>query len=354
LAHLAETQLETIKQTAVRLLNNNVLSIETIGGGRNSQVYRVIDTDTQVYALKAYFRHASDKRDRLGTEFSSLKFLWNNGIRNIPRPLKADREANCALYEYIDGQKIATDEITPEEIQATFEFLTALKALRERQGSDLLAPASEACFSIKDIVHSIRRRLQAFDDRAKREVPYPHLYEFLDDHLIPTLEEIATWAKTKSDRACISFAAEISLAERTLSPSDFGLHNALKRENGNLVFLDFEYFGWDDPAKMIVDMLLHPAMTLTDTLKRQFVSGILSAFTDYPYLGRRVEIVYPLFGLKWCLILLNEFLPAQLARRQFAGMDDGDRVATQMKQLDKARHMLQTIGQEYQAFPYFD
>lgn len=354
MAYLADTQLETIKQTATRLLNNNVLSIETIGGGRNSQVYRVIDAEAQVYALKAYFRHASDKRDRLGTEFSSLEFLWDNGIRNIPRPLKADQDAGCALYEYIDGQKIATDEITSDEIRAAVEFLTALKVLRKREGSDLLAPASEACFCIEDIVHSVQRRLQAFDDRTKTEEPYPHLYEFLDDHLIPTLEQIITWAKAKSDRACISFETEISLAERTLSPSDFGLHNALKRSNGNLVFLDFEYFGWDDPAKMIVDLLLHPAMKLTDSLKRQFVSGVLSAFADYPYLGRRIEIVYPLFGLKWCLILLNEFLPAQLARRQFAGMDDRDRVATQIKQLDKARRMLQKIREEYQAFPYFD
>ena len=45
---------------------------------------------------------------------------------------------------------------------------------------------------------------------------------------------------------------------RVLSPSDFGFHNALRRPDGTIVFVDFEYFGWDDPAKMMADAMLHP------------------------------------------------------------------------------------------------
>ena len=37
--------------------------------------------------------------------------------------------------------------------------------------------------------------------------------------------------------------------QRTLSPSDFGFHNALLRGGREWVFLDFEYFGWDDPGQ---------------------------------------------------------------------------------------------------------
>ena len=54
--------------------------------------------------------------------------------------------------------------------------------------------------------------------------------------------------------------AELPVEQRTLSPSDFGFHNALRRPDGRVVFLDLEYFGWDDPAKMISDFLLHPAL----------------------------------------------------------------------------------------------
>ncbi len=35
-----------------------------------------------------------------------------------------------------------------------------------------------------------------------------------------------------------------------VSPSDFGFHNALLDDGGAISFLDFEYSGRDDPAKL--------------------------------------------------------------------------------------------------------
>ena len=63
------------------LLNRNVTRVERIGGGRNSQVYEVVADGAQHFALKVYFRHAADHRDRLATEYNSFSFLWENGFR---------------------------------------------------------------------------------------------------------------------------------------------------------------------------------------------------------------------------------------------------------------------------------
>ena len=46
--------------------------------------------------------------------------------------------------------------------------------------------------------------------------------------------------------------------ESVLSPSDFGFHNALLGPDGKLCFIDFEYAGWDDPAKLICDFFCQP------------------------------------------------------------------------------------------------
>jgi thiamine kinase-like enzyme len=181
-------------------------------------------------------------------------------------------------------------------------------------------------------------------DQAGRE---PNLREFLDAELIPAFGNIVRWSRPR-----ISFEYELPISERTLSPSDFGFHNALRRDNGQSVFLDFEYFGWDDPAKTISDFLLHPAMSLSVELKRQFVTAMFSHFAEYPQLVKRVEAIYPLYGIKWCLILLNEFLPEHRLRRQFAGADNPE--ILQMEQLAKARRMLQSIRGEYEQFPYFN
>ena len=55
-------------------------------------------------------------------------------------------------------------------------------------------------------------------------------------------------------QACgISPEEELGPADRVLSPSDFGFHNALLDRQGNVRFFDFEYAGWDDPAKLVCD-----------------------------------------------------------------------------------------------------
>ena len=147
--------------------------------------------------------------------------------------------------------------------------------------------------------------------------------------------------------------ADLPASCRTLSPSDFGFHNALRRTDSQIVFLDFEYFGWDDPAKMLSDFLLHPASGLNVTLKRRFADNIFARFKNSCDLSRRVEVVCPLFGLKWCLIFLNEFIPELLLRRGFVGEPGGEEAEVQAEQLEKARTMLGRISREYRHFSYY-
>ena len=52
----------------------------------------------------------------------------------------------------------------------------------------------------------------------------------------------------------------------------------------------------------------------------------------------RLMLLYPLYALRWVMIILNEFLPERWSRRQFAGA--GDRDAAQAAQLGKAQALL--------------
>jgi hypothetical protein len=349
LARQDRKNIDNIISAATKLLNNqDILSFEQIGGGRNSQVYRLIGADYK-RVLKVYFHHASDPRDRLRTEYKSLQFLWRNGVHEVPQPQGIDWEAGCALYEYIAGTGIRSEEIVEEDIDTAVDFLVKLMNLRTQKEAFCLSTASEACFSLHDIVDSIKRRLELFNERCDGE-PYNHLFRFIDNQVVPLFEEVIGWIRTRSKEP---FTVELKASHRTLSPSDFGFHNALRRDNGQIAFLDFEYFGWDDPAKMIVDMVLHPGMDWSETLKKRFVRGILPHFSNDAGLPERVVSVYPLFGIKWCMILLNEFLPAHLLRRQFAGIGCKEQFTLQMNQLEKAKRMLQTVSETFMCFPYF-
>ncbi|EMO63646.1 hypothetical protein LEP1GSC133_0031, partial [Leptospira borgpetersenii serovar Pomona str. 200901868] len=73
----------------------------------------------------------------------------------------------------------------------------------------------------------------------------------------------------------------------------------------NLFFLDFEYFGWDDPVKLIVDVSFHPAMNLQEDERNYWKNGMFSIFGDF--LEKKYEVTWAMYSLCWCLILLNEF-----------------------------------------------
>jgi thiamine kinase-like enzyme len=317
-----------------RLLGREVPTLEWIGGGGNSRIYKLPGP----HAGKVYFGQRRHDRSRLEVEFNALQFLWNHGVRCVPKPVAANAQTGHAVYEFIDGTRLSASDVTETDVDTAVEFLATLKRLGSEPDAAALPPAAEACFSTQAIVENLRTRLA-------RVATVPALGEFLDGWFRPALERVTE--RLPSEK-------ELPLEQRTLSPSDFGFHNALRRPDGQLIFLDFEYFGWDDPAKMVSDFLLHPALELPEPLKRRFAAGVYRRFDANKSLAKRVETLYPLFGLKWCLIMLNEFVPEDLRRRGFASGGSLDRVAAQSRQLDKARRMLARIERDYETFPYRD
>ena len=347
-----ESRPEAMRGDLSRLLDRNVVRVERIGGGRNSQVYKVADDRADVFALKIYFHHPSDPRDRLGTEYDSFSYLWANGFREVPRPVAKDPSRSWAVYAFVDGERIPPGQIDAAGLSLAVDFLGRLRELSRLPGSRPLGLASEACFAPGLIVQNVRQRLQRLCATASETASQRDLHRFLTDDFAPLLTLIARWSEARLLTAGASFTQELDWRQRTLSPSDFGFHNALRRRDGGIIFLDFEYFGWDDPAKLISDFLLHPAMNLSLALGKTFTSAILRRFSGGPALMGRVAAVYPLIGLKWVMIMLNEFLSAPFQRRQFAAVEAPDLSALQMLQLAKARHLLQRLRQEYQQFPY--
>ena len=242
--------------------------------------------------------------------------------------------------------------MTETEIDEAVGFLSQLNELKHRDGSTFLPVASEACFSPQAVAANIAQRLDRLRKTKCSGPQYVELGIFLADEFEPLLDDALGWCNANLDETGTPFSCELPVENRTLSPSDFGFHNALNRAGGT-VFLDFEYFGWDDPAKTVSDFLLHPAMPLPEHLRRRFVGDFLTEFHDDGQLARRLPAVYPLFGLKWCLILLNEFIPESLHRREFSSGGDTDQADLQYQQLAKARGMLARVAKEYQDFPYY-
>ena len=109
-------------------------------------------------------------------------------------------------------------------------------------------------------------------------------------------------------------------------------------------FIDFEYFGWDDPVKLVSDTAIHPGSSFAESSAAAIdQSGFRASLKPTTPRSLCVEtFCIPLFGTIWCLIILNDYLPERRSRRVVAARS-GDFDCHLAGQLDKARRLHQTI-----------
>ncbi|HJO88035.1 MAG: phosphotransferase [Alphaproteobacteria bacterium] len=341
--NLSKSRKARFDTTVAALAGAEVLALEPVTGGGNNRVYRAALADGCTVAAKCYPSQKEDPRDRLGAEFRGLGFLAEQGVGPaLPQPVAADREAGVALYEWIEGEAVSASDPEarrPGDVDQALVLLAKLHELRLTPGAKALPPGSDPCFSAADLTAEIAGRRIRLGEVAEE---HDSLQAFLLKEFDPALEEAAQRAARAYEAAGMDFDTAIPERECTLSPSDFGFHNARRRTDGSLVFLDFEYFGWDDPAKLTADILLHPGMVLSADEEAEFRQGLADINREDKTYGARLSALWSLFGLRWCLILLNEFLPERWFRRAHAN-GGRNRETAQARQLDKSRAMLHRV-----------
>ena len=294
-------------------------ALARLAGGRNNRVYRV-EREGPPLVIKCYHHDARDPRDRLGAEWAFLRYAWDAcGLRDVPQPLAAEPASHTALYTFVPGGRIAAAEA--RHVETAARFVGALNTIAARGGAERLAPASEACFSLAAHAETIARRVTRLATRLDPSAPYAEAAAALvHERLVPAWHRLAH-----------GLAPDPAPLPWCVSPSDFGFHNALESD-GRLTFLDFEYAGRDDPAKLICDFFCQPELPVQRALYPSFRDAVLTALgLDTTQHRARCDALLPAYGLKWVCIMLNEFLVADAARRDFAeGQDRASRCAMQL------------------------
>lgn len=312
--------------------------LEPLPGGRNNRVARLVGEGGATYLLKTYFHHPQDPRDRLATEAGFLRYLEGCGCRSAPQLHAVDALSHSALMEFVHGVPLVLASIDASDIDQATEFFLQINAARATEPARALPSASEACFSIDEHIGNTVRRVDRLgsmvvDDDLTRDAA-----AFVKDELAPSWREVeagllARWPDAGTRRA------PLAISERVLSPSDFGFHNALRETGARIRFLDFEYAGWDDPAKLICDFANQPDMLLPRALSQRFRDAVLAALPSAG-LQLRVEALDPLYQIKWACICLNDFLPAGRVRHQFTAGAAAGHERRRAFQLGRAREML--------------
>ena len=306
----------------------------SLTGGKNNRVYRV-ETENGEAVLKVYFRHPDDPRDRLGAEFTFSRFAWASGIRCVPEPLASNPEDGLGLFGCVNGQPAA--DITDDLISQAIKFVRDLNESRWRPLASRLRVASEACFSLAEHLGTVARRV----DRLTTATD-PEAAAFVKRELLPAWDELLTNTHAAISDNGLSLDRTLEPTARCVSPSDFGFHNALLEFDGRVRFHDFEYAGWDDPAKLICDFFCQPAVPVPTRFVDSFSRQVAACFADPDSVLLRAKLLMPIYRVKWVCIRLNEFLPTSGQRRQFS-LSTNELDARQAKQLTAASAALHQL-----------
>lgn len=316
------------------------VGLRQLAGGKNNRVFRLDLADGGALALKSYFADPRDPRDRLAAEWGFLTYVTARRVDAVPAPLACDPARHLGLYRFVPGRKLDAAEVTSGHIDAAADFVAGINAPPFEP--ERLAPGSESCFTMAVHLATIDRRiarLSMLDPEA------PHVdaaRAFVTMRLIPAWASIRAAIEDGARRAGLALDATLGPDRVCVSPSDFGFHNALVNDVGRLVFIDFEYAGRDDPAKLVCDFFCQPEIPVPRAMHDRFLDRVAAALSLGEADVTRCRLLLDAYRVKWTCIILNEFLPLGAVRRAFA--DPAERAARCAAQLAKAEQKLGETG----------
>lgn len=308
----------------------------------NNRLFRVALEDGTHVLLKRYLVDPRDARPRARTEFNGLSLLWEGGLRDAPQPIALDPDERFAAFSWITGKPMKGMRPTDGHVIQAASFLRSLRKLSVGSRRRWTAPAADSRLRISDYAAHIRRRLarvragaRALGDREARTL--------VEASVVPAARAVIRRLERRAKEAGLSYDAPHPPRERVLSPSDFGFHNAVLGPDGRVRFLDFEYFGWDDPAKLVADFFHHAGQKPLSARQRAlFLDRFCRGWSGAAAFRRRLDLVLEPIALEWILIVLNVLSPETLARRRFSD-PSLDRRRLVAERLRAARVRLQRI-----------
>ena len=231
-----------------------VKNFSNISFGINSSTFK-IESHKDKYLLKIYNSSEIDPINRLEHEEKFLTFLKDCKFQNVPQVIFSNKEENWLLMSWIEGKKISKfDYYLCHEY---LKFLVDIQKFRRTNPAKIISPASDAYFQLKGHIKSVNDRYIFLEKKLEELfILNKDLFQILKNFIDKMRSEI-NYLMLYYKEQNIDIDYILPKEDRILSQSDVGFHNILV-DNNNVYFLDFEYAGWDDPCKLLSDLLLQP------------------------------------------------------------------------------------------------
>jgi hypothetical protein len=294
---------------------------EAVCGGANSRAWRV-ESSEGTYFLKEYYRGGVGERDRGSSERAFYRLAGERASDQVPKPVAWGPDNRAGLFQWVEGRKLAASEITADHLEQAFDFFARL--------NQPPLPAAEFLPDAEETAASVGGHLQIVENRLMRLAELSgEAGDFVRQEVIGlwvTIRESARIHEALSGARCIS-------------PSDFGFHNALLGKDGRLKFFDFEYGGWDDPAKMAADFVNQVRVPPPANTQERLMLLLAKLFPGDSTAVQRFQALEPVYRIKWVCIILNEFLPTKKSLHLFANPNDDLPTRKKQKLMQARAHL---------------
>lgn len=286
-------------------LGARVSSLERLRGGINNRVFRC-SRGTQHWVVKGYTPLEPGQRDRMKAEVDFIRFAAQAAPGFTPTLIQADPVRRCVVLEYLEGESFPEGYHPSEwEVGEAVEFFRQLNADPLLARKSIQLDAAEGFLSLREHLENVRQRLEAMGCAHLEEALRPQAETLLRQlHSLLARTEESTNRLIDQGMVRDTIASEV----RCVSPSDFGFHNAIRTAKG-IRFIDFEFAGWDDPAKALADFIFQPRVP---------VPGEPSALLTALHPSQRINIearyaaLKPVLQVKWLCVILALLRPDRL------------------------------------------
>lgn len=317
-----------------RELGSNPESIIQLKGGINNLVYRCGDDNQQFRVIKGYAPLKDGARDRMQAEVDFLKYASIVAPGFTPDLIYSDEERRCVVLEYIKGEVFLENQVPSHHaVKAAIQFFLKLNRDHELAKKMINLQASEGYLNLNAHVENVRQRISSMQVlHLDIELQQPAL------NLLSDLKLLFSRTRDCLENKILDGLVldQLNVNECCISPSDFGFHNAIV-VNKDVLFFDFEFAGWDDPAKAVTDFLLQPRVPLSIASKANIMKCLRK---NNPILLQRITALTPILRLKWICIVLSILNPERLSS-MISVNPKAQHIEFCLKRLDKAKELME-------------
>jgi len=313
-----------------KYFQEEILTAKRLKHSGNNVLYR-ITTASEDYLVKQYSELYKNHWNKAKKEFEAISTLFNKGF-SVPRPIKFDDSKRIGIYSFESGRVLSPSEVSMPDIEKLAEFLAKLHSIDSKTKKGF-AKERTCCLSIRDYAGLLQKRYKNILSNFKGN---EEDRKFLTTQVADCIEELSSEVFKK-----VEFPdKKLTLEEQVVTPGDFGFHNALY-ENGRFTFIDFEYFGRDDPAKQVMDFLHHDkTRQISRKLKLRFLETYSKSYRTDAKFYDRLQLIDSWIGLNWVLIYLNALSKDYQEHMKFSGKNV-DRIVAQ--RIQKAENKINNL-----------